>query len=205
MRERVHRVVALACPVCAKGKPFAGIFEIHEQCSVCRYRFQREPGYFIGSFYFNYGATVGIAIPGYLGLEALFGLTFGEQIGIWLAFAGVFSFWFLRYARSLWMALDLAIAPAEESDFVMRGAQRDEGSRRTRAAPVTCGWVRWQEVDRSRHSPRKKWIRMQEYPFFVHATEVLSTLSKRCSGRQGFGVEAPLGARKSQASIHGCQ
>jgi len=108
------------------GKPFVGILNVHDHCSVCGYRFRRETGYFVGSFYFNYAATAGIAVAGYLGLEIFLGLTFRAQIGIWLAFTVVFPFWFLRYARGLWMALDLAIAPPEESDFVTPGAERGE-------------------------------------------------------------------------------
>ena len=125
IRECARCVVGLRCPVCAEGKPFVGVLNVDEHCAVCGYRFRRESGYFVGSIYFNYAATAGIAIAGYFGLEIVLGMTFRAQIGIWLTFTAVFPFWFLRYARSLWMALDLAIAPPEEGDFVTHEADRD--------------------------------------------------------------------------------
>lgn len=93
---------------------------------MCGYRYSREPGYFLGSIYFNYAATAGIEIIGYFALEILLGLTFLQQLPIWLLFAGVFPFWFQRYARSLWMAADLSVSPPGESDFVVRATAGEE-------------------------------------------------------------------------------
>jgi uncharacterized protein (DUF983 family) len=120
LRERLRRVVRLRCPVCGKGKPFDGLMTIEPYCQVCGYRFQRESGYFLGSIYFNYGATAGILVIGYFSLEGLFDLTFRQQLPIWTLFSFLFPFWFHRYARSLWMALDLMVAPPSEADFVVR-------------------------------------------------------------------------------------
>lgn len=75
-------------------------------------------GYFLGSLYFNYGATVGILLVGYFCLEAMLGLTFFQQSLIWSGHCLFFPLWFLRYARSLWMAVDLSISPPTEQDFV---------------------------------------------------------------------------------------
>jgi hypothetical protein len=91
-------------------------------CPVCGYRFEREPGYFIGSIYFNYGVTAGIEIAGYFALEMLFDLTFLQQVPIWLTYSVIFPLWFHRYARSLWMAFDLSFSPPGERDFEVRDA-----------------------------------------------------------------------------------
>lgn len=87
---------------------------MHPACNQCGLKFQREPGYFLGSIYFNYGLTallVTVAYfvgyfatsipPGYL----LWGLT---------AFCLLFPLWFFRYARSLWLGWDHYFDPPEE-------------------------------------------------------------------------------------------
>jgi uncharacterized protein (DUF983 family) len=117
MGLQLRRAARLRCPACGKGKPFQGL-KMRHHCEVCGFRFEREPGYFMGSIYFNYGATAGIEIVGYFALEWLFGLGLGTQIPIWLTFAAAFPVWFHRYARSLWMAIDLSVSPPVTSDFV---------------------------------------------------------------------------------------
>lgn len=62
----VWRSVRLRCPVCGRGKLFAGWFKMHSRCGVCDAKFEREAGFFLGSIYFNYGLTalvVAIAYP----------------------------------------------------------------------------------------------------------------------------------------------
>ncbi len=79
---------------------------MHKQCEHCGTKFEREPGFFLGSIYFNYGLTaliVAIAYPllmfnGVLSHEALMVVT--------LAFVLLFPLWFFRYARALWLGFD---------------------------------------------------------------------------------------------------
>ncbi len=124
--QRLRTALRLACPACGKGTPFVGLLRVREQCDVCGYRYEREPGYFMGSIYVNYGFTVAIEVPGYFIFEAIFGLTLAQQTVIWLCFSLLFPLWFLRYARSLWMAIDHSISPPTESDFAVRDSTRSE-------------------------------------------------------------------------------
>lgn len=95
----------LRCPRCGRGKLFTGWFRMRSHCSGCNLRFDREPGYFLGSIYFNYGLTALIVTVAYLA-----GFFLGVQqdwllYGL-LAFCILFPLWFFRYARSLWMGFD---------------------------------------------------------------------------------------------------
>jgi len=60
------------CPHCGEGKVFkksANPFrfpEMKEKCDVCNYRFDREPGYFLGAMYISYGLGVFQAILTFL-------------------------------------------------------------------------------------------------------------------------------------------
>jgi uncharacterized protein (DUF983 family) len=135
-RERLRRAAALRCPACGKGGPFDGLLSMRPHCPACGYRFERETGYFLGSIYFNYGVTGGSAVAGYLLLDALFSLRFWQQMCLWIPWSLALPFWFHRYARSLWMAMDHGVSPPVEEDFVVRSrsaggfdVDEDESSR----------------------------------------------------------------------------
>src|SRR5262245_39347605 len=62
----VGRALLVRCPFCGRGRLFRSWFRMHERCSECGKSFEREPGFFLGSIYFNYGLTaliVAIAYP----------------------------------------------------------------------------------------------------------------------------------------------
>ena len=52
------------CPKCSNGYVFKQNISIlnlpvmNESCSKCNYRFDREPGYFLGAMYISYGLAV---------------------------------------------------------------------------------------------------------------------------------------------------
>lgn len=60
----IRNVYQGKCPKCKEGNTFSkeGSFlalpKMHESCSHCGYRFDREPGYFIGAMYLSYGLSV---------------------------------------------------------------------------------------------------------------------------------------------------
>lgn len=83
-----------------------------DHCLACNLKFEREQGYFIGAIYINYAATVAIAVPGYLVLDAFTGMTIGGQLGLWVPFAVIFPLVFFHHARSLWLSLDHFFNPA---------------------------------------------------------------------------------------------
>ena len=80
-------------------------------CDVCHLRFEREPGYFIGAIYINYGVTVVLALAGYQILDLLFEPTLSQQLVLWVAFAVAFPLLFYRYSKSLWLSMDCWVNP----------------------------------------------------------------------------------------------
>jgi hypothetical protein len=84
---------------------------MHERCTVCQLRFEREQGYFVGAMYINYGVTALLALAGYYALEWWGQLSFGQQLGLWCGFSIVFPLFFFRYARSLWLSFDYIFNP----------------------------------------------------------------------------------------------
>jgi Protein of unknown function (DUF983) len=85
---------------------FKGLFAMHETCKACRFRFEREPGYFLGSIYVNYGVTSLISIAGWVTLQFGFGFRPRTLVILFSAFCLLFCPIFFRFARALWLALD---------------------------------------------------------------------------------------------------
>jgi hypothetical protein len=97
---------------------------MHPRCLQCGHSFEREPGYFLGSIYFNYGATAILVTGAYF-----IGYFLTEIPNSWLlngllVFCCAFPLWFFRYARSLWMGMD------ELFDSRRLGEKRSEAERR---------------------------------------------------------------------------
>jgi hypothetical protein len=79
------------------------------RCDGCGCSFQREPGFYLGSIYINYGATViGTGL-----LYAFIVLTLGASHQVALAasliVAVAFPMLFFRHARALLLALDTSV------------------------------------------------------------------------------------------------
>src|SRR6187549_2188658 len=98
---------------------------MNERCPNCGVKFEREPGFFLGSIYINYGLTsliVAIAYPVLLfnGFVAETPLLIGS-----LVFVVVFSLLIFPWARSLWLGFDQWRDPREGE----RGRGPSDGER----------------------------------------------------------------------------
>jgi uncharacterized protein (DUF983 family) len=82
---------------------------MHDGCSACGLTFRREPGFYLGSIYINYGVTV--ILTGLLYAALVLGLGLPQQtaLGACLAMAVVVPLAFFRQARSLLLAMDTAV------------------------------------------------------------------------------------------------
>ena len=96
----------LRCPVCGRGRLFSHFFTMEKSCSHCGRVFEREPGFFLGSIYFNYGVTalvVTIAYPLLVSTRTLHSKT---ALAVTMAWTVLFPVLFFRHARSLWVGFD---------------------------------------------------------------------------------------------------
>ena len=102
----LSRAVRLRCPLCGRGKMFRGWFRSNETCSHCGIKFEREPGFFLGSIYFNYGLTALIVAIAYPILMFNKVLSNDALMGISLGFVLIFPVLFFRHSRALWAGFD---------------------------------------------------------------------------------------------------
>src|SRR5690242_17219780 len=119
------RSFRLRCPACGRGKLFAGWFTMRPQCEHCSLRFEREPGFFLGSIYANYGLTAVLVTAAYFALFFTNTLTDPQRLWSLVAFSVIFPLWFFRYARSLWLGFDQLFDPRARQAPVAPAADRD--------------------------------------------------------------------------------
>lgn len=102
---RTNTALRLRCPRCRTGKLFSGALSMKSHCPDCGLNLEPEPGFYLGSIYANYAATVLIATAAFTLLVFAYG--FRKQDVIWecVAFTVLFPLWFFRYARSIWLSL----------------------------------------------------------------------------------------------------
>ena len=90
---------------------FRNWLSMRDPCEACGRRFNRAPGYLLGSIYFNYGATAMLVVGIYFTLY-LSGMAAGKTLLVVLSvFSLLFPLWFFRYARGLWIAFDELFDP----------------------------------------------------------------------------------------------
>lgn len=111
------RAMRLRCPLCGVGKLYRSWFKMKPSCSLCRLKYEREPGYYLGSIYINYGLTAVLMTIGYM-----LGIVFkwaAPSVLLWTAFGFtiVFPLVMFPFSRALWLAFDLAWDPPDASDF----------------------------------------------------------------------------------------
>lgn len=102
----VARAWRLRCPRCGQGRLFKNWLRMRPECEHCHLRYEREPGYFLGSIYVNYGLTAALVTGFYFLLYFGGWVSPNEALWIVVAFAVLFPLWFFRYARSLWLGFD---------------------------------------------------------------------------------------------------
>ena len=84
---------------------------MHSGCDQCNLKYEREPGFFLGAIYFNYGLTSLVATIAYPVARFGFGYPQTPTIVCIVSFILLFPVWFHRYARSLWLAFDFFVDP----------------------------------------------------------------------------------------------
>jgi len=115
--ETIRDMLHHRCPRCRVGKIFhhsifLGFTKMHESCSICHLRYEREPGYFLGAMYISYA----LALPIVALIAVLLWKLTGWGVGKIMLWTAVLLLPFLPsitlLARVLWIYLDQTFDPA---------------------------------------------------------------------------------------------
>lgn len=111
LKEIVH-ILKNDCPNCYRGKVFKdksfyfsmGFPKMYDHCSNCGYTFEKEPGYFFGAMFINYGLTVAESLITYAIAHQFFKETFDVRIlPIIAAVIILLCFLNIRLSRMIWI------------------------------------------------------------------------------------------------------
>ena len=105
----------LRCPRCGANSLFRRGLKMHERCSVCEWRFEREQGYFLGAMYINYALTVGIVLTGYFVLEWYTNLPLVFHLVLWGSVSLLCPLLLFRQSRGLWLSFDYLMDPSDHT------------------------------------------------------------------------------------------
>ncbi len=84
---------------------------MYERCPNCKLKYERDPGYFLGSAYLNYGATAMIITVLYVLLRFIAEIESRDLLWPLGLFCVVFPLFFFRYARACWLGMDCHFDP----------------------------------------------------------------------------------------------
>jgi uncharacterized protein (DUF983 family) len=107
--ETIARAVRLRCPACGIGPLFRGLFAMAPECDRCGYSYRREPGFYLGSIYINYGVTAISTILLYALIVMGLGASHERALVVSVVVAVVLPVVFFRWARALLLALDNSV------------------------------------------------------------------------------------------------
>ena len=104
--QSLSRAVRLRCPACGAGPLFRGLLSMAPECGRCGYSYRREPGFYLGSIYINYGVTAVGTLLLYAWLVQGLGTSHEVALAVSLVAAVLFPVMFFRWARALLLGLD---------------------------------------------------------------------------------------------------
>lgn len=114
MLNSILKILSNECPRCDNGKVFRdksfyfsfGFPKMNTHCPNCSYKFEREPGFFIGAMYISYALTIGESIITYLIAQQFFEKLFDVRIVfVVLPVLLLLMFVNIRISRMVWMYL----------------------------------------------------------------------------------------------------
>lgn len=89
---------------------------MNPKCDGCELDFEREPGFYLGSIYVNYGLTVALVGPTFAVLTLGLGYPRTTVAIPCAVFTILFPLWFFRYARSIWLCLGWVATSADSKN-----------------------------------------------------------------------------------------
>lgn len=109
-------MLSMNCPRCRRGKLFTDhsaynfkhTFSMHDECAVCKQKFDMEPGFWYGTGYVSYALTVAISVATFVAWWVLIGVSFSDnRVFWWLGINSVFLLilqpWLMRLSRTIYL------------------------------------------------------------------------------------------------------
>jgi len=108
-----YSMVSNKCSRCHTGNVFVNnnpyhfktMFQMHESCSHCNLKYEREPGFFYGAMYVSYAMSSGWFIAWFALQKLVLQMSWGLFMGLFIGFIVLISPITLRWSRLIWLNL----------------------------------------------------------------------------------------------------
>lgn len=114
----LRRALKLRCPRCGEGPLFTSWVKMPQRCPHCGLKYERAPGYSLGSTYFNYGLTALSTTAIFLTCRLGLGISGDILLPPLMVYTVLFPLLLFRHARALWLAMDCHFDPEVLADEV---------------------------------------------------------------------------------------
>lgn len=111
--NKLYSIFKMKCPQCHEGEFFeshpynlkkAG--NLHETCSVCGVKYSKEPGFYYGAMYVNYGLGVALFVALWVSFNLFFpSVGVGWQIGLIIFFTVILTPYMYALSKIIWANL----------------------------------------------------------------------------------------------------
>jgi uncharacterized protein (DUF983 family) len=106
MAIRPSAILSNKCPRCFKGQVFKSFLTMNETCPSCGWKFEREPGYFLGALISGYFLSAFSVVPTLVMGHFVFNLEILPVVAIAVAQVIVMQPLIYRYARLIWLHVE---------------------------------------------------------------------------------------------------
>ena len=117
LRTLLGRSITRRCPYCGGGHIYKNLMALKETCPTCGIPFEREEGYFVGTYAVNLVAALILGLVTVLAVLALTDLSVFQIQILGVAIAIALPILGYPLAAALWMALDLVFDPPERTPW----------------------------------------------------------------------------------------
>ena len=117
VRTLVGRSLTRHCPYCGGGHIYRNLMTLKETCPTCGIPFEREEGYFVGTYAVNLVAALVLGMVVVVSVLALTDLSVLQIQILGVAVAIALPVFGYPLSAALWMALDLILDPPEKTPW----------------------------------------------------------------------------------------
>ncbi len=120
-------ILSMRCPRCRRGPMYKDpnpyrklslkhISDMHENCPVCRQKYDMEPGFWYGTGYVSYALAVAISVATFVAWWVLVGVSVNDnRVMYWFIFNSVVLVvaqpWMMRLSRVIYMRFFVSYDP----------------------------------------------------------------------------------------------
>ncbi|MBR9921371.1 MAG: DUF983 domain-containing protein [Bacteroidetes bacterium] len=118
--SKLYSIFAHKCPKCHTGDlfetgsfSFNKPFEMPDHCPHCSQNYMPEPGFYYGSMFLSYIMSAFFCLFFIMFFHWVLDWSMGASFLLLLAVGGIFFVWFFRFARAVWINININYDPAK--------------------------------------------------------------------------------------------